>query len=748
MPKPQPSVVQSTPAAFIDVQPAKGRPMLTWVGKRTLDRVPVLPAQCVETFEPIGYLPSTTPLSEHTRCTNALYQGDNKEILAHLLANGLRGQVRLIYIDPPFDSGADYVRQVRLRGDSAKRIAAEDYTVGEQVQYTDIWANDNYLQFIYERLPLMRELLAPNGTIWLHCDHRKVHHLRMLLEEIFGPENYLNTIAWRSQVARGAKVNAFYFPFSTHSIEIFAKDRTAPPIWHAPKKIVRFTEKEAAKHYMHDEQGFFRTSDPGSYSFARLVALHDVGRLYAPYGGEIIIDRANERIYGSNGGNIAIKYYLTAEPDGTYSTEQAIDNLWDDIPGLGTTPAEEVGYPTQKTEALLERIIRVATDPGDLVLDCFMGSGTTLAVAQKLNRRWIGCDINRGSIQTVSRRLQRVISAQLAESSNAVTSDEAVAPMDVSAGEPHGDFTEDATEDMSTLHAATFAVYRINGYDPLLEDQYTSLGGESTQAAIAQLATEAVGVRRMRNDPFFEGMLGERLVKFADFNRPLLVADLEAIVAELATRADDLRDVVVICLGREVATEEWVRDWNHHRGERLKKGMNQVDEPQAMGSLQPSERFTSRLSSRLNNRLNSGLNHLEVIELQSDPRYGHFFIHEPAQATLSILPISTSPHKSVAGIAVQINEFISPTIVHRLHQQSHVEPILIDDWRTMVDSIAIDPAYDGITFRAVIADAPHKRSDLVVGTYQLPNISLPTTVAVKITDMLGEELLITQRVDI
>ncbi len=99
---------------------------------------------------------------------------------------------------------------------------------------------------MYERLFLLRELLAEDGSIWLHCDYRQAHRLRLLLEEVFGEENYLNTISWRSQVARGAKVNAFYFPFSTHSIEIFAKNRQAPTLWHPQKKRLIFSRSEAA----------------------------------------------------------------------------------------------------------------------------------------------------------------------------------------------------------------------------------------------------------------------------------------------------------------------------------------------------------------------------------------------------------------------------------------------------------------------------------------------------------------------
>ncbi len=166
----------------IPVAKAKGRPMLTWVGKKPLARVTAFPAQHIETV-PAPQVAASAALGAADWSTwprdlpqgGLLYHGDNKEVLAHLLANGMRGQVKLIYIDPPFDSGADYVRKVQLRGPaSGAKVEGEDYTLGEQVQYSDIWANDNYLQFMYERLLLLRELLAEDGTIYLHCDFRRV----------------------------------------------------------------------------------------------------------------------------------------------------------------------------------------------------------------------------------------------------------------------------------------------------------------------------------------------------------------------------------------------------------------------------------------------------------------------------------------------------------------------------------------------------------------------------------------------
>jgi site-specific DNA-methyltransferase (adenine-specific)/adenine-specific DNA-methyltransferase len=277
------------------------------------------------------------------------------------------------------------------------------------VQYADAWPEGAYLQFIYDRLPLLRDLLADDGSLWLHCDHRRAHHLRCLLDEVFGAENYLNTITWRSQTARGAKVNAFYFPNSAHTILVYARNRTAPTKWHPPRRRIVLTEAEAAAEFMRDAGGFFRTSDPGAYSFASLQQLHAEGRLYAPFGGEVVIDAAAQRVYPSRGGNLGVKYYLTKVGRNRYQVERAVDNIWDDIPGLGTTPGEDLSYPTQKTAALLDRILTTGSDPGDLVLDPFCGSGTTPAVAAKLERRWLACDANYGAIQTTTRRLYAML---------------------------------------------------------------------------------------------------------------------------------------------------------------------------------------------------------------------------------------------------------------------------------------------------------------------------------------------------
>ncbi|MFN5565865.1 MAG: DNA methyltransferase, partial [Pseudanabaena sp.] len=157
-------------------EPIKGYPMLHWKGKRPFTSTQFYPAQQKESHgvDVDGW-------------RNKIFWGDNLQVMSHLLKD-FRGKVNLVYIDPPFDSKADYKKKIQLRGQSI----TNDQNTFEEKQYTDIWNNDEYLQFIYERLILLRELLAEDGCIYLHCDYRKSHHLRCVLDEIFGGSNFLN----------------------------------------------------------------------------------------------------------------------------------------------------------------------------------------------------------------------------------------------------------------------------------------------------------------------------------------------------------------------------------------------------------------------------------------------------------------------------------------------------------------------------------------------------------------------------
>jgi hypothetical protein len=348
------------------------------------------------------------------------------------------------------------------------------------------------------------------------------------------------------------------------------------------------------------------------------------------------------------------------------------------IPYIAAPSHERSGYPTQKPEVLLERIIRASSNPGDLVLDCFSGSGTTAVAAQRLGRRWLCCDINKGAIQTTTKRIQSVIVEQLRRKNSERQSELA--------------FGQESEGDPKPSQVG-FSIWRVNDYDLAIQHNEA-----------VNLACEHIGVTRTLSDSFFDGTVGSKLVKIIPFGHPLSPADLGDLQRELEARPNESRDIVVVCLGKELAVDSWLADWNRMR--------KQGDTP----------------------------NKIEVIELRSDPKYGKFIAHKPASARVEIRRMKDT-------LVVEVKDFVSPTIVERLQEQAG--PLLapkIPDWRAMVDSVMIDPAYDGKVFNITLADVPERKQDYVQGTYELDAPKGKTTVAVKITDMLGEEVLYTHGV--
>lgn len=638
-------IVVEAPAApkptEVKLTAAKGRPMLQWVGKKPLNRVTAFPAQLVdtETFDPTGELATANGELK----SGNLYYGDNKEVLAHLLANGYRGKVDLIYIDPPFDSGADYVRKVTLRGKSAlAKLEGESYSLGEQVQYTDIWANDNYLQFMYERLILLKELLADTGALWLHCDWHKVHHLRCLIEEVFGADNFRNEV-----------------------------------VWSYPGREMHIEQKFNAKH---DTLLFVTKSDEHKINMKAVALEYDRDERLKGLRRKVHTDEdGREWVWETRGqasGQEPYKRYV----DEIIGNGRALNDVWDDIQFLRGNDPSRTGYATQKPEELIERVILACTEETGLVLDCFIGSGTTAAVAQKLGRRWIGCDINKGAIQTTSKRLQGIIREQLAEREQAA----AKAKGDLFGGEE-----ADKSVRAPLPAALSFRIHRVNDYDLAIQHN----------EAVA-LACEHIGVVRTKTDTYFDGTQGKRLVKIIPFNHPLSLTDLEQLKTELKAREKEERDILLVCLGKELACESWLADWGRLR----KRG----DVP----------------------------NKIEVIELRTDPKYGKFMTHKPASAKVSVKRKGDELH-------VTIDDFTSPTIIERLDSQDdRLFKAHVTDWRFLVDCVMIDPAYDGHTFNITLTDLPEKKADLVNGTYTLSAPEHKTTVAVKIVDMLGEEVVV------
>ena len=394
------------------IKPVKGRPMLHWVGKRPIDTISIYPAQLVDSYNVEN--PEKEPSYDKFKDgPNLLFHGDNKEILSTLLVQGFRGKIDLIYIDPPFASGADYVRKVALRG-KREKLDAEGHTIAEQIQYTDIWTNDTYLQFMYERLILMHELLSHKGSIYLHCDATMGHSLKLIMDEVFGLDNFHNEIVW--QRSSSGKTTSRNFSRDTDTIFWFSKsddytfNAVFKPLSPTTKAMYTKDDKDGrGKYRLYPLQ---KTDSPGPETtydyidnngktwkcpekgwrmkYEKLKALENENRLYLE--GNTLQEKAywNER---QNEGKLA-------------------NNLWDDIPNLQGTNAEILNYPTQKPTILIKRIINASSNEGDIVLDCFVGSGTTAAVAEKLGRRWIAADINKGAIQTRIKRLQKLPDTQ------------------------------------------------------------------------------------------------------------------------------------------------------------------------------------------------------------------------------------------------------------------------------------------------------------------------------------------------
>lgn len=450
----------------------KGRPMLNWIGKKSINITENYPAQLVEAFNTDQKQIDLNYKKLIKNWHNLLFHGDNIEVLTNLLQNGFRGKIDLIYIDPPFDSKADYIRKVELRGEqSGEKLEGEGHSKLEQKQYFDIWQNDDYLQFMYERLILLRELLSEQGSIYLHCDWHKNHHLRCLLDEVFGAENFVNEIVWSYRSGGASKNGTLARKHDT--VLFYAKNKNT-------FSIKAITERQYLEKPFMD------------------IKQDNEGRFYAD---TILTDTINgiiNRVVATN----TVKEYNT----------RPVLNL----------SSERTDYPTQKPEGLIEVLLEIATNKDSIVFDCFMGSGTTQAVAQKLGRKWIGVDINKGSIQITAKRLQKIISSK----------------------EQKDIFAQQKQPLNKFVH------FKVNDYDLQI-----------LRIEAIELAFEKLGIEKL-NDSFFSGTIGNTLVKVIEINHPLSLPDITDIQQELKLRENEDRNIKIVCLGQREDTKQEIAEWN------------------------------------------------------------------------------------------------------------------------------------------------------------------------------------------
>ncbi|MGV8997285.1 MAG: site-specific DNA-methyltransferase [Parvibaculaceae bacterium] len=505
---------KDNPEAFetfeFDLPPIRGFPELRWAGKRPFKSTQYFPAQKKESYgDPTdGWW-------------NRIYWGDNLQVMSHLLRE-FRGQINLIYIDPPFDSQADYKKKVTLKGVSAEG----DASGFEEKQYTDIWISDQYSQFIYERAIISRQLLSENGVFVVHCDPRRSHHIKSICDEVFGPDNFFNEISWVRTNSHNMKSKGFT---RSHDIILFYhtgsdfifNEQYEP---YGEKQLARYKEDEDGRLYKAENITFSSANKTRQFSWRgttpppnrswgasldQLEEWWEQGRILTRSDGSPRMD--------------GLKIYL----DDTKGNP--IGSVWQDIGRVGNTSAERLNYPTQKPEALLKRIISALSNPGDLVFDGFMGSGTTQSVSLQLGRRFIGADINLGAVETAVKRINLVRSA---------------------IEDRLPDFFGDGDEVRPNKYYTGFEVYNVNNYD---------LFRNPVEAK--ELIRDAMELQPLPPSSAFDGQREGYLVKIMPVNRIATRQDLNEVINGLDFKAFERRQaeapnkpverIHLVCMGHE-----------------------------------------------------------------------------------------------------------------------------------------------------------------------------------------------------
>ena len=468
-------MTDNTTFTFEDLPVIKGFLELRWTGKRPYRSTQYYPAQLKESYgkpSEDGWI-------------NKIFWGDNLQVMSHMLKK-YRGKIDLIYIDPPFDSKADYKKKIKIKGIGK---AESDSSSFEEKQYSDIWSNDEYLQFMYERLILLRELLSDKGSIYLHCDWHRAHHIKLLMDEIFGNggkdtkgPGFKNEIIWAYRIQGVGKGR-----WARKHDTIFFYTKTRDYTFNEEKEDVIYRKKFIDTTCIAPNLGLLKEQEIKEIT----QCLNDK---------QPIPDKYKNKLFN------------------TYFSNVYVRDVWD---GDYTKPiisgsSEYLQYPTQKPEGLLKRIINASTNPGDIVFDCFMGSGTTQAVAMKLGRRFIGADINLGSIQTTTKRLISV--------------------------------SEDLKDDKTKYTG--FEVYNVNNYDFF-----------RNPVEAKNLLIKALEIEPYSSKDIWDGELDGRKVKIMPTNRIATKVDAQSITANLPyktyeeIKSKDPKAVVermtIVCMGHE-----------------------------------------------------------------------------------------------------------------------------------------------------------------------------------------------------
>lgn len=654
----------------------KGFPELRWTGKRPYHSTQYYPAQLRESYG-----------EEQNGWINKIFWGDNLQVMSHLLKD-YRGKVDLIYIDPPFDSKADYKKKIEVRNIGKTESDSSNF---EEKQYGDIWTNDEYLQFMYERLVIMRELLSEKGSIYLHCDWHKSHLLRVIMDEIFGNDKFINEIVWRYR-RWTATSNSFQKMHDTILYYSKTEQYVFNPIY------IEATSGQKRKH----EKGYDRNSVYiDGIRQPQLLVYNQEKVEEAIANGTIDISEYARVVKVKETRTISHDVWEMDTKNSFLQVdmqvnESDISDIWE-INYINSQSSERTEYPTQKPQLLLERIIKASSNPGDLVFDCFMGSGTTQAVAMKLGRRFIGADINLGAIQTTTKRLLSV--AENLTPNETVTYDFVQPKLSMVAEESSYHVAnyekekqvdrynqEFATKDSSdendiiteNIKYTGFEVYNVNNYDFF-----------RNPVEARDLLIEALEIQPFQQSNVWDGELDGRMVKIMPVNRIATKADLEELKANLPYKTYEKRKeempnqpvekIIIVCMGHEPD---------------LKAALEQ-------------DLFEYKLD-------------IEIMDILRDKK--DLQLKREAEAEIAR-----------EGGKLVVRAFYPMNLMQKLSLQKEY----VEDWRQLVDSIMIDWNYDGVVMQPSITDVPGKK-ELVKGIYDIP--SNVGNIKVKITDLLSESL--------
>jgi len=492
---------------------------LVWNGKTSEVCNIVLPFQVIEQVdEPRAEkLEDTSPqgllFDERGRqlkgWTNKLIWGDNKLILSSLKNGPLReeieqqGGIKLIYIDPPFDVGADFSMDIEIGDDTFTKKP----NILEEIAYRDTWGKgaDSFIAMIYERLILMRDLLAEDGSFYLHIGRNVSHLIRLVCDEVFGSAYYINEVTWKRSHAHGdTGQGAVHFGRVTEAILFYSK--TGKPRW--SPRYTDYSDDIIARDYKYineatgEKYRLMPVDGPGGAAkgnpFYEFLGVRGYWR-YAESKMQELYD-AGEIVLSSTGKTLSRKRFLK-DAKGTPVTD-----LWDDVNRISPTSGERLGYDTQKPEALLERIIKASSNEGDLVADFFCGSGTLAAVAEKLGRKWIACDLGKFAIHTTRKRLiavQRELKAK---------------------GKDYRAF--------EILNLGKYERQHYIGVNPNLREAEQQKQLEKKEAAFVDLILRAYRAEKTDGFATFHGKKAGRLVAVGPVNLPVTRLFVEEVILE------------------------------------------------------------------------------------------------------------------------------------------------------------------------------------------------------------------------